>query len=82
MVEKDFRWIQVIYDKLPSVQKPKLQKVHRTWQEFHLFPDETWRTMGRCFEPNPVSGRTTVSSASGIARTVRENDGFSKRKEK
>jgi pre-mRNA cleavage complex 2 protein Pcf11 len=70
LVEKDFRWIKVIYDKLPSVQKPKLQKVHRTWQEFHLFPEETWRTMGRCFDSNPVvSSMTTM--ASGIARTVR-----------
>ena len=77
LIEKDAtNWIPEVHRKLPDEsQRGKLQKVWRTWQEFNIFPVETWKIMGACFDTRVDEKALTSSSdkVAGISRTVRKH---------
>lgn len=65
-------WMSSVNEKLQDTQRAKLQKVWRTWNEFKIFSEESWKAMGRCFDDR-ASGKavgSTVSEVAGISRTV------------
>jgi len=84
LVQEDaVNWMPEIYDKLNDdvQQRSKLQKVWRTWNEFKLFDEASWKAMGRCFSADTAGNRkiglvTTTTTrgmpaVAGISRTVR-----------
>jgi CID domain len=70
IVEADaVTWMAKVYQAIDVVQRAKLQRVWRTWNDFHLFDANAWKTMGRCFtETNAlaVAGLTSTTSAPGL----------------
>ena len=81
LVEREaVEWMPLIYTQLQSspLHQQKLQKVWRTWNEFHLFTSvENWKAMGRCFTESVNDkvkvggGGSLMAPVAGIARTVR-----------
>ena len=77
ILEKDaIEWMPIVFQKLDETQRLKLEKVWKTWDEFKLFPQESWKAIGRCFADRSSSNAQTTSSntiseIAGITRTVR-----------
>lgn len=76
ILEKDaIDWMPIVFQQLHETQRVKLEKVWKTWDEFKLFPLESWKAIGRCFGDRSSVPNTaivsTVSEVAGISRTVR-----------
>lgn len=78
LLEKDaIEWMPTVYQKLNEIQRVKLEKVWKTWNEFKIFSLDSWRAMGKCFAERvsgssaAVSSFTAVTEITGITRTVR-----------
>jgi pre-mRNA cleavage complex 2 protein Pcf11 len=72
LVEKDaVTWLPAVYKRLSDLQRGKLEKVYKTWNEFKIFSPEAYKAMGACFETKAVdkTGGITTQVA-GIPRMV------------
>jgi CID domain len=76
IIEKDaIEWMSIVFHKLHDSQRMRLEKVWRTWNEFKLFPHDSWKLIGSCFEGTTsisnVLSPAAVLETAGITRTVR-----------
>ena len=65
-------WMQDVFDFLESdeMSRDKLRKVWNTWEQFNIFPKETWNLIGQCFIEEDIKIQNAKKVADAKAKAA------------
>ena len=71
IVEADAaKWLAHVFPQLPSVQKQKVQRMWKTWNDTKLFDDEKLQQMADCFVERSQSQENNGTMSSGVEKKM------------